>query len=162
MGYSSHSLRSVMLKIELLTAGVGLSSLPAQPSYCSCMSADLSLADSSWWSQEPRYCSCWGEQSWCFCNIAFVIHIDWKDCKTRERKTETFCRIWVGSLKGIEKERGNGRVRRLGHAMGLVENSWERKHSRKRFWSGHFLSWPPDCTVDSEQLGCFVEPPWDE
>ena len=45
-----------MLKIELLTAGVGLGSLPLQLSCCSCMTTDLGLADSSWLSGELGCC----------------------------------------------------------------------------------------------------------
>lgn len=54
-----------MLKIELLTAGVGLSLLPVELSCCSHRSVDLGFADSSWLAEELGCC--------CFLGITVLM-----------------------------------------------------------------------------------------
>lgn len=69
---------------------------------------------------------------------------------------ETFPKDLEQEFEVIEKEKENG-VGALSHM--LYGKICEKENKSKDFWLGSFLSWPPDCTVDSKQFGCFLELP---
>lgn len=149
-----------MLKIELLTAGVGLSLLPLQLSCCSCMSADLGLADSSWLSEELGCCCSLGREILMVPQYCFSDSCGLKGLQDQgEKNGGFFLKSLSRILKSIGKRKKEKRV--WGDLPTcFMENLWETEQTaRSLFWLGSFLSWPPDCTIDSEQICCFLELP---
>lgn len=120
VGLSSHSVKSVTLKIELLTARVGLSSLPLQLSCRSCMSADLGLDDSCRLSEEPGCCSLLGRAVLMVLQYCFSDSCGLKGLWDQGEKNRVFfLKSLSRSLKGTEKrkqEKGAGKGR-LTHVL---------------------------------------------